>query len=289
LYPENLSYGRDFLYLAGALLGVSAGLFLSLCKKRFRRGQKERRLTACICVLSPAFLSAAAAFVFSNAAILHDSGLLIAAACVTAAGLLAALFPEFFVPPLLVSSGACVVLAACLFLRYPHAGRGVPVTRIALPLHDTIVIEPRYPDFTPANYNKAAAPASMRPQYENYYNQARPFTLEYSAVAITMNHLIPIIGGQRRCVLLGLNLVDDRALRLKLYAPQLLEETLVAALLSGKIAFMDSKSFFAKMTLDDLELGADYKVYFDCLNNENSELSDGELYKLPLPSIAYGN
>jgi hypothetical protein len=294
LHSENFSYARDFLYLAGILLGISAGFFLSFFKKSLSRGQKERRLTAGICILSAVLLSSAASFILSNGAVLRDEGLIIATLCVMAIGVFVALFPEIFLLPLIIPGGICVALASYLFLRYPQAGSFVPVTRLTLPASDTIMIEPEYPKFALANYNKIVNFVDAPPQYKNYYNKDRPFTLEYSAIVLTVNRLTPFIGGQQRSVLLGLNLIDARGLRLKLYNTPRLEDSFVSYLLLHNQPFINAQSFFDKMKLNDLEPHTDYTVYFDCFNSEIGNGSGGgagggggALYKLSLSSVAY--
>jgi hypothetical protein len=285
LYSDFFS-ARDFLYLSGILLGAAIGLLFSFYKRSLTRGQKERRLTAGIYVLSAAFSAAAVSIVSSNGLLFYDSGLLTAALCVTAAGFLAVLLPEIFLLPLIVPAGICAALAACFFLRYPQTGNSIVLTRISLPARDTIIIEPEYPKFIPVNYYNIINSRSVRPhsQYRNYYNKERPFTLEYFALIVTINRLIPFIGGQQRCILTGLNLVDYSFLRLKLYDPPLLEETAVGAL--KDIPFINARIFSAQMELNDLEPYINYTIFF---NGKTGSDASGEppLYKLPPSSIAY--
>jgi hypothetical protein len=270
--------------LTGILLGISAGLFLSFYKKTLRYSQKERRLTAGIYVLSTSFLAAAVSFILSGSGVsLYDGGLIIAASCFIMIGSLAVLFPKIFLFPLIIPAGLCIVFTAYLFLRHPQAGRGIIVTRIALPVRDTIVIQPEYPKLASINYNKTINSVDTPPEYKNYYNIDHPFTLEYAAVVITVNRLIPFIGGERRSVLLGLNLADDRGLRLKLYTPSFLEDRFTAYLPAYNFSFINAQRFFGQMKLNDLELYGRYTIYFDCTRGPGGVA----LYKVPLSSIAY--
>jgi hypothetical protein len=277
LYADDFYLARDFFYLAGIFLGLAVGLFLSFFKKSLTFGQKERRVTAGFWLLSAAVPPAAAAFVISGPALARDREILIIACCVMAAGIFAALFPKTFLFPVITASGICAVLTAVIFLRYPRISDGIPVTRVSLSSTDTILIEPEYPKFTIANKISGGSP---RAKYKNYYNSARPFTFEYAAADITVNRAIPLIGGQRRSVLMALNLIDDRLLRLKLYAPSFLEEALTASLLSNNVSPIGANSFFARIVLNDLEPHTNYTIYFDG-RNETTLGGDGKtLYKL---------
>jgi hypothetical protein len=270
--------------LTGILLGISAGLFLSFYKKSLRYSQKERRLTAGIYVLSTSFLAAAVSFIlFGNGASLYDRGIIIAASCFIIIGTLAVLFPKIFLFPLIIPAGLCIVLTAYLFLRYPLTGSGVIVTRIMLPVRDTIVIKPEYPKLASINYNKIINSVDAPHKYKNYYNIDHPFTLEYTALVITANYLIPFIGGERRSVLLGLNLVDDNNLRLKLYTPSFLDDTFAAYLPAYNFLLMNAQRFFGQMKLNDLELYRNYTIYFDYTRGPGG----AAFYKVPLSPIAY--
>jgi hypothetical protein len=256
---EVFSWSRDFLYLTGILLGISAGLFLNYFKKRLSRAQKNRRITAGIFIISAAFLSAASAVILSNGDILRDSAVLIAACCIMTAGIPAMLFPEIFLFPVIVLSGVCVILTSYIFLRYPQISGSVTITEIAR-TEDTILIKPEYPKFA-RNYNKSID--SSRARYENYYNNARPFTLEYSSAIVTINRLTPLIGGQRRCVLRSLNLVDDKMLRLRLYFPSYLEDIVINSLLLYDGVLITVKSFFSQTELSGFEPYTNYRICFD--------------------------
>jgi hypothetical protein len=193
-----------------------------------------------------------------------------------AAGILSALFPKTFLFPVITASGVCAVLTALVFLRYPRIPGGIPVTRVSLSSTDTILIEPEYPKFTLAN----KISGNPRAKYKNYYNSARPFTFEYAAADVTVNRAIPLIGGQRRSVLMELNLIDDRLLRLKLYAPSFLEEALTASLLSYNVSPANANTFFARIVLNDLEPYTNYTIYFDG-RSETARGGGGKtLYKL---------
>jgi hypothetical protein len=229
-------------------------------------------------------LAAAVSFIlFGNGVLLYDCGIIIAVSCFIIIGTLAVLFPKIFLFPLIIPAGLCIVLTAYLFLRYPQTGSGIIVTRITLPVRDTIVIRPEYPKLASANYNKIINSVDAPPKYKNYYNIDHPVTLEYAAVVITANRLIPFIGGERRSVLLGLNLVDDRNLRLKLYTPPFLDYTFADYLLTYNFSLMNAQRFFSQMKLNDLELYGRYTIYFDYTRGPGG----AALYKVPLSSIAY--
>ncbi|MDR2342952.1 MAG: hypothetical protein LBD86_00290 [Spirochaetaceae bacterium] len=261
MYPGDFSSARDFFYLSAILAGTALGFFFSFYKKGLRRGQKENRVTAGFWLLPAAVLSAVVAFILAGGELLRESGLLTVAGCLAAAGILSVLLPEAFLFPVIVTSGICVVFAAYIFLRYPGIYAGVPVTRVALDAADTILIEPEYPKFTSSN--KFFSDGSPRPRYKNYYSKAHPFTLEYTAVIVTVNRMTPLIGGQQRCILTGLNLVDDRHLRLKLYFPAFLEDIVIGSLLLYDGPFVEVRSFLRQIDLNNLDLYSGYTVYFD--------------------------
>jgi hypothetical protein len=279
LYADNFYSARDFFYLAGILLGLAAGLFFSVFKKKLNFGQKERRVTAGFWLLSAAIPSAAAAFILSGMELVQDRGILIIACCMMTAGIFAALFPTTFLFPIITAGGLCSVLIAFIFLRYPLISDGMPVTRVYLGSPDTIFIEPEYPKFTLANKVSGGGP---RTKYKNYYNSAHPFTFEYAAAAVTINRVIPLIGGQRRSILMALNLVDDRLLRLKLYVPSRLEEASIDSLLLYGASPADARSFLVHIELNDLEPHTNYTIYFDGNSGDiDAEGGGGRiLYKL---------
>jgi hypothetical protein len=265
LYIGDFSSARDFFYLSAVFWGAAAGFFFSFFKKSLRRGQKENRVTTGLWLLSAAVLAAAAAFILAGGDIIQESGIFIAAGCIMTAGILAVLLPEIFLFPVIMISGICVVFAACIFLRYPGVYASIPVTRVALGSADTILIEPEYPEFTLANNNLFFNDVP-RIQYKNYYSKARPFTLEYAAVVVKINRIAPLIGGQQRCILMSLNLVDERRLRLKLYSPSFLEDAAVNSLLLFDGPFINVRNFFNQIELNDLELHSEYTIYFDGRN-----------------------
>lgn len=269
MYSGDFSSARDFFYLSAILLGAAAGFFFSFYKKGLRYGQKEKRVTAGFWLLSAAVLAALAAFVLPGGEALQERGFLIVAACMMAAGCLAVLLPEIFLFPVIVISGVCVVFAAYIFLRYPEVYSRIPVTRIALGAADTIFIEPEYPKFTLTNNNLFAGDKA-RIQYKNYYDKAHPFMLEYTAVMVTINRIVPLIGGQRRCILTGLNLVDDRRLRLRLYIPSFPEDALISSLFLYDGSLISAQSFFNQIELNNLEPHTKYTIYFDGRNLSSS-------------------
>jgi hypothetical protein len=262
LYGADFSSARDFFYLSAILSGAAVGFFFSFYKKRLRYGQRERRVTAGVWLLSAAALTAPAAFILTDGYVITESGILIAAVCLMAASVLAVLLPEIVLFPVIVAGGVCVVFAAYMFLRYPKIYAGIPVTRVVLDASDSILIEPEYPRFTPAKNNSFAG---ERPQvrYKNYYSKAHPFTLEYSAAVVTINRIVPLIGGQQRCILTGLNLVDDRQLRLKLYFPSFMEDALTSALLLYGGSLMNARRIFNQIELNNMDLKTRYTIYFD--------------------------
>jgi hypothetical protein len=262
LYAGDFSSARDFFYLSAILAGAAAGLFFSFYKKNLRYGQKEKRVTAGFWLLSAAVLSAAAAFILDGEGLIQESDFFIVAGCMMAAGLLAALLPEAFLFPVIVACGICVVFAGYIFLRYPQIYVSIPVTRVALTDADTILLEPEYPKFT-LKGNRLFAGTRPRAQYKNYYSEAHPFTFEYAAVIVTVNRLVPLIGGQRRCILLNLNLVDDRRLRLKLYLPSFPEDAAISSLFLYNGSLVSTRSFFDQIELKNLEPRARYTICFD--------------------------
>ncbi|MDR2097921.1 MAG: hypothetical protein LBP37_05310 [Spirochaetaceae bacterium] len=283
MHAADFDFARDFLYLAGILLGAAIGLFFNFYKKKLNFGQKERRITAGFWLLSFAGIGAAAAFILSGGNILHDRDVLIISGCMMAAGIFAALFPESFLFPLIVLSGVCAVFIAFVFLRYPQLSGSIPVTRLFLDSPNTISIEPIYPKFKLTNSLSGASPQA---RYKNYYNSARPFTMECAAAVVTVNPVIPVIGGQRRCILTALNLVDDRLPRLKLYVPSSFEEAFTSSPLLYGASLVNTRSCFAEIKLNGLE---PYTAYTICLDGktvdrsvdpEDGGLSGKALYRL---------
>ena len=265
MYSGDFSSVRDFFYLSAILLGAAAGFFLGFYKRGLRYGQKENRVTAGFWLLSAAVLAGIAAFILSGGEVLRERDILIMAACMMAAGCLAVLLPETFLFPVIVVSGVCIVFAAHIFLRYPNVYSRIPVTRIALGAADTILIEPEYPKFTLTNNNLFTGDKA-RIRYKNYYDKVHPFTLEYTAVMVTINRIVPLIGGQRRCILTGLNLVDDRRLRLRLYLPSFPEDALIRSLFLYDGLLISTQSFSNQIGLNNLELHTEYTIYFDGMN-----------------------
>jgi hypothetical protein len=281
LYADNFYYARDFFYLAGILLGLAVGLFFSFFKKSLNFGQKERRVTAAFWLLSAVVTAAAAAFILSGPELVQNESILITACFIMTAGIFAALFPKTFLFPVIAAGGFCVVIIAFIFLRYPRISDGMPVTRVSRSSTDAIFIEPEYPKFTLANKISGGGP---RIKYKNYYNSARPYTFEYAAAAVTIDRVIPLIGGQRRSILTALNLVDDRLLRLKLYVPSRLEEAFIDLLFLYGASPLDARRFFARIELNDLEPYTTYTIYFDGNSGRLDAEEDGGggkiLYKL---------
>jgi hypothetical protein len=269
LYAGDFYSARDFFYLSAILLGAAIGFFFSFYKKGLRYGQKENRVTAGFWLLPAAILAAFAAFILSGGDVLQERGILIMATCMMAAGGLAVLLPETFLFPVIVVSGVCVVFGAHIFLRYPQIYSRIPVTRIELGAADTILIEPEYPKFMLANKNLFAG-NEARIRYKNYYDKSHPFTLEYTAVIVTINRIVPLIGGQRRCILTGLNLVDYRRLRLRLYFPSFPEDALMNSLLLYDGSLVSTQNFFNQIELNNLELHTEYTIYFDGRNLSSS-------------------
>jgi hypothetical protein len=266
LYAGDFSSARDFFYLSAILAGAAVGFFFSFYKKSLRYGQKEKRVTAGFWLLSAAVLSAAAAFILDGVDLIQGNDLFndffIVAGCMMAAGLLAALLPEIFLFPVIVTSGICLVFAAYIFLRYPQIYGRIPVTRVALAAADTILLEPEYPKFKLTG-NSLFAGNRPQAQYKNYYSEAHPFTFEYAAMLVTVNRLVPLIGGQQRCILTNLNLLDDRRLRLKLYLPSFPEDAAISSLLLYDGSLVSARSFFDQIELQNLEPYARYTIYFD--------------------------
>jgi hypothetical protein len=266
LYAGDFSSARDFFYLSAILAGAAVGFFFSFYKKSLRYSQKEQRVTTGFWLLSAAVLSASAAFILGGMNLIQENDLFgdffIIAGCMMAAGLLAVLLPETFLFPVIVASGICLVFAGYIFLRYPQIYGRIPVTRVALAASDTILIEPEYPKFT-LKCNSLFAGNKPHIQYKNYYNESHPFTFEYAAVIVTVNRLVPLIGGQQRCILMNLNLLDDRRLRLKLYLPSFPEDAAISSLLLYGGYLISTRNFFDQIELKDLEPYARYTIYFD--------------------------
>jgi hypothetical protein len=114
LRPENISFTRNFLYLAGTLFGFAIGLLFSAHSKRLRQSQKERRVTTGLYVLSAVIAAAATAIVLSGGIVIYDGALLIATCCAAVIGFLSALFPVTFLFPLVILGGFLIVLTSIL-------------------------------------------------------------------------------------------------------------------------------------------------------------------------------
>jgi hypothetical protein len=82
--------------------------------------------------------------------------------------------------------------------------------------------------------------------------------------------MVPLIGGQRRCILTGLNLVDDRRLRLRLYSTSFPEDALISSLLLYDGFLVNAQNFFNQIELNNLELNTEYTIYFDSRNLSSS-------------------
>jgi hypothetical protein len=231
LYYDNFSATRDFLYLAGILFGLAAGLFLSRCKKPLRRHQRENRITAGLCVLSAAVMAAAIALVLSGGLVIYDGALLIAACCAAVAGLLAVLLPGVFLFPAVILGGLIVAFAACFFLRYPPADSGATEAGQALYSGGGLYIEPEYPKLS-------LAPLAA---YETPASNDRPAALEYTAAIVTASRLVPLLVVRQRRIIMSVRLAGSQSRHTELYRSSSLEEAFVGFLLARGGPLMNAR------------------------------------------------
>jgi hypothetical protein len=256
---DNFSSVRDLMYLAGLLAGLALGFFFSFSKKLPRRRQKDSHVTLGIFILSAALIAASASLVLSKGMVIYDGSLLRAACFTLAIGLLAALLPEIFLFPIVIIGGVCVVLTAYLFLRHPQPGGVIVVAKVIPDSSGALFIEPEYPKTTLTGHNLTVNSANSR----TISITGQPFTLEYKAALVTLNRLIPLVGGQQRYIPAVLNLVDSNFMRIRLYRQTFLEEAFTNLLFWYTGPLVDTRHLFAQTELTEMAADTKHILYFD--------------------------
>ncbi|MDR1047537.1 MAG: hypothetical protein LBL64_07165 [Treponema sp.] len=183
---DNFPLTRDLIYLAAAFTGLAFGFFLSLLKKNSAAGSTNPYVSAALFMLSGTLICITAALLVSRGRVLTAFPLVLPSALIVLLCALAAFFPRAFAFPLFLAAGLLMVWLAFSFLRFPLIKRSVPLAHV------------RYEGSRNHSFRFSGQEEAVKG-----LNEGSPLVIE--GVYITCNPLYPVIGGETRGMITGID------------------------------------------------------------------------------------
>ncbi|MDR1446364.1 MAG: hypothetical protein LBI90_05655 [Treponema sp.] len=183
---DNFPLTRDLIYLAAAFTGLAVGFFLSLFKRNGAAGSGNRYVSAALFMLSGTLICITAALLSSRGKVLTGFPLVLPSASIVLLCALAAFFPRAFAFPFFLAAGLLIVWLAFSFLRFPLIERSVPLAYVR---HEGS-----------KNYSFRF---SGQEEAVKGLNEDSPLVIE--GVYITCDPLYPVIGGETRGMITGID------------------------------------------------------------------------------------
>ncbi|MDR2606855.1 MAG: hypothetical protein LBC57_00560 [Treponema sp.] len=188
---DNFPLTRDLIYLAAAFTGLAFGFFLSLFKRNRSAGSGNRYVSAALFMLSGTLICITAALLVSRGRVLTGFPLVLPSALIVLLCALAALFPRAFAFPLFLAAGLLMVWLAFSFLRFPLIERSVPLAHV------------RYEGNKNYSFRFSGQEEAIKG-----LNEGSPLVIE--GVYITCDPLYPVIGGETRGMITGIDNAGKR-------------------------------------------------------------------------------